>query len=152
MIASNNSVRSGSQRLDNLRSQGGFTLIEVLVSVVILAAVIVTIYIGIIYAEKTILNKYRDRVATLLASGELELQHYYYAKLNGFRLHSGKNVVIDKLPRNKTLMGRMTIELKEDTDVAGGQLFEMKYLIVTVRWTDPGTRKVRFITLREDYY
>lgn len=135
-----------------LGSQDGFTLIEVIISVVILAMVIVTIYIGIIYAETQILNNYRDRVATLLASGELELQQYYYSKVNGFRMHSGKDVVIDKLPKNKVLMGRLTIELKKDTEFAGGQLYDFRYLLVTVRWKDPGTKKERFITMREDYY
>ncbi len=135
-----------------LGSQDGFTLIEVIISVVILAMVIVTIYIGIIYAETQILNNYRDRVATLLASGELEMQQYYYSKVNGFRLHSGKDVVIDKLPKNKVLMGRLTIELKKDTEFAGGQLYDFRYLLVTVRWKDPGTKKERFITMREDYY
>jgi prepilin-type N-terminal cleavage/methylation domain-containing protein len=152
MIASNNSVRSGSQVFGTLGSQDGFTLIEVIISVVILAMVIVTIYIGIIYAETQILNNYRDRVATLLASGELELQQYYYSKVNGFRMHSGKDVVIDKLPKNKVLMGRLTIELKKDTEFAGGQLYDFRYLLVTVRWKDPGTKKERFITMREDYY
>jgi len=152
MIASNNSVRSGSQVFGTLGSQDGFTLIEVIISVVILAMVIVTIYIGIIYAETQILNNYRDRVATLLASGELEMQQYYYSKVNGFRMHSGKDVVIDKLPKNKVLMGRLTIELKKDTEFAGGQLYDFRYLLVTVRWKDPGTKKERFITMREDYY
>lgn len=152
MIARNNSVRSGSQVFGTLGSQDGFTLIEVIISVVILAMVIVTIYIGIIYAETQILNNYRDRVATLLASGELEMQQYYYSKVNGFRLHSGKDVVIDKLPRNRTLMGRLTVELKKDTEFAGGQLYDFRYLLVTVRWKDPGTKKERFITMREDYY
>jgi prepilin-type N-terminal cleavage/methylation domain-containing protein len=152
MIARNNSVRSGSQVFGTLGSQDGFTLIEVIISVVILAMVIVTIYIGIIYAETQILNNYRDRVATLLASGELEMQQYYYSKVNGFRLHSGKDVVIDKLPKNKVLMGRLTIELKKDTEFAGGQLYDFRYLLVTVRWKDPGTKKERFITMREDYY
>lgn len=124
-----------------LGSQDGFTLIEVIISVVILAMVIVTIYIGIIYAETQILNNYRDRVATLLASGELEMQQYYYSKVNGFRMHSGKDVVIDKLPKNKVLMGRLTIELKKDTEFAGGQLYDFRYLLVTVRWKDPGDRK-----------
>lgn len=152
MIASNNSVRSGSQVFGTLGSQDGFTLIEVIISVVILAMVIVTIYIGIIYAETQILNNYRDRVATLLASGELEMQQYYYSKVNGFRMHSGKDVVIDKLPKNKVLMGRLTIELKKDTEFAGGQLYDFRYLLVTVSWKDPGNKKERFITMREDYY
>lgn len=135
-----------------LRNENGFTLIEVLISTLVLVASIVTIYIGIVYAERQVLNNYRDRVATLLASGELELQNYHYNRSNSFRLHSGKDVVIDNLPKNKVLYGRLTIELKRDTEFSGGTLLSYSYLLVKVAWLDPATRTERYITLREDYY
>ena len=127
-------------------------MIEALISTFVLVMVIVTIYTGVVYAEKQVLNNYRDRVASLLASGELELQQYYHRTSNNFRLHSGKDVLIDNLPRNRVLTGRLTIELKRDTEFASGSLYEFRYLVVTVRWMDPGTQTERSITMREDYY
>ena len=152
MKASINSVHSGSQARGILRGQDGFTLIEILISTLVLVAAIVTIYIGVVYAEQQLLNNYRDRVASLLASGELEMQNFYFKRSNGFRMHSGKDVVIDVLPRNKVLNGRLSIDRKRDTEFSGGSLLEYQYLLVTVKWIDPKSGKERYVTMREDYY
>ncbi len=146
------SALSGSQLSATLKSEKGITLIEALVTVAILVGVVVTIYIGVIYAENQIMQNYRDRVATLLASGELEMQHYYYSTSQTFRPFTRKDVIIDYLPRNKVLMGNLSISIKKDTEYAAGQVYNMAYLIAKVSWIDPKTRKERFITLREDYY
>ena len=54
-----------------LRQARGFTLIEALVLVVVLVILITSLYIGIIYAEKTLANNYRDRVVMQLLAGHL---------------------------------------------------------------------------------
>lgn len=136
-----------------VRSEHGFTLVEVLVSTLVLVVSIITIYIGIVYAESQVTNNYRDRVASLLASGELELQHYYFVKRGGFNLHNGADVLIQELPRNRRLMGRMTVSTREENDnnVAGVAL-KITVLEVKVQWRDPQTDELHFIKMREDYY
>jgi len=146
------SAHSGSQLFATLKSQKGMTLIEVMVTTLILVAVVVAIYIGVMYAENQITQNYRDRVATLLASGELEMQHYYYSTSQTFRTFNRKDVVIDRLPRNKFLTGNLSVAVKNDTEYAAGRVYDLKYLTAKVSWVDPKTKKERFITLREDYY
>jgi len=153
MKSNTNSVHSGSHMFAPLLSDKGFTLVEVLVSTLVLVVSIITIYIGIVYAESQVTNNYRDRVASLLASGELELQHYYFVNRGGFNLHHGTDVLIQDLPRNRRLMGRMTVDTRQENDnnVAGVAL-KITVLEVKVEWRDPNTNKLRFIKMREDYY
>ena len=146
------SASSGSHLTGILKSEKGFTLIEALVSAIIIVGVTVAIYTGIMYAENQILQNYRDRVATLLASGELEMQHYYYVQTKTFRPFHDKDVVIDYLGKDKALIAKMTMEIKKGSELATGRVLHFQYLLVSVTWADPQTKKVRYITVREDYY
>ena len=143
---------SGSQLNGILKSQNGFTLIEALITAAVIVGIIVAIYTGIMYAENQILQNYRDRVATLLASGELEMQHYYYVQTKSFRPFTNKDVVIDFLGKNKALMGKMNMEILRGSELASGRLLTFNYLVVKVSWVDPKTKKSRYISVREDYY
>ncbi len=67
-----------------LRSQGGYSLAEVLVVAIVMAVMIITIYIGIIYADRQITKNYRHRVATLILTGELEKQYTLFMKERSF--------------------------------------------------------------------
>ncbi len=146
------SASSGSQLSGIVRSQKGFTLIEALLTTLVIVGIIVTIYTGIMYAENQVTQNYRGRVATLLASGELEMQHFYYVQTKNFRPFSGKDVVIDYLGKGKALPGRMTMDISRGSELAGGRLLNFNYLVVTVSWVDPQSKKVRSISVREDYY
>lgn len=146
------SAPSGSHLSGILRSQNGFTLIEALVTAVVIVGIILAIYTGIIYAENQVTQNYRDRVATLLASGELEMQHFYYVQTKTFRPFNGKDVVVDYLGKNKALTGKMNMDIKRGSELAGGRLLNFNYLVVSVSWVDPKTKKVRSISVREDYY
>jgi hypothetical protein len=50
-----------------LASQGGYTLIAVIVEATVLLVSFLGLYIGIVYAEAQLIQNYRTRVATLLA-------------------------------------------------------------------------------------
>ena len=69
-----NKANSGAFEL--LRAQGGFTLVEALVLTLVIVVLVVSVYIGVVFAEKQLLVNYRDRVATLLVAGELEMEYY----------------------------------------------------------------------------
>ena len=60
-----------------LQSDGGFTLISVLMEGLIIAVAFIGLYIGILYAEATLVENYHNRVAILHASGELDYQMLY---------------------------------------------------------------------------
>ncbi|MDZ4121994.1 MAG: hypothetical protein U1C33_06205, partial [Candidatus Cloacimonadaceae bacterium] len=59
----------GGGVIRNLQNEKGVTLLEVMVTSIVIVATILSIYIGVVYAEKQVLRNYHDRVATLKASG-----------------------------------------------------------------------------------
>ncbi len=135
-----------------LRRQSGITLVEALVLVVVLAVSVLTIYIGIVYAEKMITRNYRDRVATLLVTGELEMEYYRHSRSKPFELQVNKAYVLDDRDPDNVLWGYMTIEKKSGQESSNEQLLSFVYLEATFRWIDPSTKKSRFIRMREDYF
>ncbi|MDD4310663.1 MAG: hypothetical protein PHO32_09805, partial [Candidatus Cloacimonetes bacterium] len=78
-----------------LKASRGMSLIEVLVIALVLVVMITTIYIGAVYAEKQTRHNYRHRVATFLASGEIEKQYVMYLKKNTLQPFTGQEVLID---------------------------------------------------------
>lgn len=141
------------QKPSNLLSrQSGITLVEVLVLVAVLAVSTLTIYIGIGYADKMITRNYRDRVATLLVSGELEMEYYRHSRSKPFELQVNKLYVMDDHDPDHVLTGKMTVERKTAQESSNEQLLSFVYLEATLRWTDPSTRSERLIRMREDYF
>ena len=110
------------------------------------------LYTGIIYADKQIQRNYHDRVATLHASGELEWQIFYRKNYKQYDLFTGRSVVIDKLAREKELVGQMSVRLTEAVESPFGTYVPYEILEVTVVWTEPGDRTQRKIVIREDFY
>ncbi len=136
-----------------LLNQKGITLLEVLVTTLIIVGTILSIYIGVVYAEKQVLNNYRDRVALLLASGEMDRQNYLFVFHNRIlEPHPGKQVLIDNLPRGRKLMGTMSIGIRSNTEQYNDKFFPYETVTVTVRWLDPANKKQRNIVLVEDFY
>jgi len=135
-----------------LCNEQGYTLIEALISSMIIVVIIITIFIGIVFAEKQLSRNYHDRVATLHASGELEWQYYYRKTFNRFNIAGEKNVTIDLLPRNKVLPGKMGIVLTAGEENVGVASMTFSTLEVKVSWTEPGDKKLRTVVLKEDFY
>ena len=135
-----------------LQEQKGMTLLEVLAVMVIIVVMVLAIYIGIVYAEKQLLINYRDRVATLLVTGELEMEYYRHVHDKPFELQVNREYIIDDRDPNHILVGYMTIEQKTAQESSNEQLLNYIYLEATLRWIDPDTKKERFSRMREDYF
>lgn len=144
--------KANSKAFELLRSQGGFTLMEALVLTLVIVILVVSIYIGVVYAEKQLLINYRDRVATLLVTGELEMEYYRSSRKRPFELQQGREYVLDEVGKSGTLKGRMTIELKHGIESSNEQVINFQYLEATLRWMDTTTKKERYIRMREDYF
>lgn len=140
-----------------LNNERGVTLLEILVTTMVLAVLVLTIYIGIQYAEKSSTQNYRNRAASLLASGELERQ-YFINKFNArgdqnrFEVFSGREVVLDYIKKGEPLLAKLSLSRNTGTEFNGAQQYEFNYLIARVEWEDPSTGKVHFIQMREDFY
>ncbi|HOY85196.1 MAG: prepilin-type N-terminal cleavage/methylation domain-containing protein [Candidatus Cloacimonetes bacterium] len=135
-----------------LSRQSGITLLETLAVVAVLAVMIVTVYIGIVYAERQLLTNYRDRVATLLVTGELEMEYYRHSRSKPFELQVNKQYVLDDNNPDRVVRGNMTIVSRNAQETSNEQLLNYIQLEATFRWIDPGSRNERYIRMREDYF
>lgn len=135
-----------------LSRQSGITLLETLAVVAVLAVMIVTVYIGIVYAERQLLTNYRDRVATLLVTGELEMEYYRHSRSKPFELQVNKQYVLDDNNPDRVVRGNMTIVSRNAQETSNEQLLKFVYLDASMTWNDPGSSKQRKITMREDYF
>ncbi|MCB5225013.1 MAG: prepilin-type N-terminal cleavage/methylation domain-containing protein [Candidatus Cloacimonadaceae bacterium] len=135
-----------------LRRQRGFTLIETVAVAAVIALLVITIYIGVVYAEKQLLTNYRDRVATLLLAGELDMEYYRHSRSKPFELQLNKEYILDDRDPDYILRGSMTIELKNAQETSNEQLFNYRILEARMTWIDTATQKPRVITMREDYF
>ena len=139
-----NKANSGAFEL--LRAQGGFTLVEALVLTLVIVVLVVSVYIGVVFAEKQLLVNYRDRVATLL------MEYYRSSRRRPFELQQAREYVLDDIGKSETLKGRMTIELKYGEESSNEQVIKYQILEATFRWMDTTTKKERYIRMREDYF
>ncbi len=135
-----------------LYDEQGMTLLEILATLIIVAFAMISIYTGILYAEKQVQRNYHDRVATLHASGELDWQTYYKKNYKEFDLFSNRTVVIDRLNRGRLLTGIMSTRLSETFENAFGMVVPYSALEITVKWQEPGDNTARSIVVREDFY
>jgi hypothetical protein len=135
-----------------IHNEQGITLLETLATMIIVAFAMISIYMGILYADKQVQRNYHDRVATLLASGELDWQTYYKKNNKQFQLFTHRTVLIDRLNRGIALNGDMSTRLVETYENPFGMIVPFSALEVIVRWQEPGDRGFRSIVVREDYY
>lgn len=138
--------------ITRLNNEKGMTLLEILATSIIVAVSMIGLYTGIIYADKQIQRNYHDRVATLHASGELEWQIFYRKNYKQYDLFTGRNVVIEKLARERELVGQMSVKLTEAVESPFGTYVPYEILEVSVVWTEPGDKTQRKIVIREDFY
>ncbi len=136
----------------SMNNEKGFTLLDVVISAVIIAASFAALYIAIVYCQKTLVRNSHDRIASLLASGELEWQFYQFTALKDFDSFVTKPVVIDTYPNGDQLTGTMIFGKPAlEADNALGQLMYHQPIIITVEWMEPGDRRIRSVALREDF-
>ena len=137
-----------------MNNEKGFTLIDVVISAVIIAASMAAFYIAIVYCEKVLTRDSHDRTASLLASGELEWQFYQFNELKRFDEFRPRSVVIDTYPQGGQLEGIMSFSAPDQvSDNALGQIMYAQPIIITVKWSEPGDSDggMRTISLREDF-
>ncbi len=140
-----------------LNNERGVTLLEVLVTVAVLSVLVITIYIGIQYAEKQSVLNYRMRSATLLVTGELDKQHFinkYHTNQNDleFRPYGNKEVVIDVLKDGTVLTGIQSVSIFRASEFSGAQQYPYTQLTSKVEWKDPGSDDTKYVEMREDFY
>lgn len=140
-----------------LNNERGVTLLEVLVTVAVLSVLVITVYIGIQFAEKQSAVNYRLRAATLLATGELDIQYFinkYHSNQNDleFRPFGGREVVIDVLKNGQPLMGLQSVSTYRTYEVNGAQRYPYTTLTCKVEWNDPSTHKAQYVQMREDFF
>ncbi len=150
MNAAQTNPRSPSIQL--LRRQSGFTLLEALVLMLVIVVLVISVYIGVVYAEKQLLTNYRDRVATMLIAGELEMEYYRHTRSKPFELQTNRQYVLDDRDPEHVLWAYMTIQRSVAQESSNEQLLNFVILEGTLKWTDPATQKERMIKMREDYF
>ena len=147
-----NSEKDNTNKMFSLlHSQGGYSLAEVLVAAIVMAVMIITVYIGIIYADRQITKNYRHRVATLLLTGELEKQYTLFHKEGIFHPYTNLPVIIEQTD-DVTVNGTITISVGRDRENNMSQNYDFSYLIGEIKWIDPATAKLHYIRMREDFY
>jgi prepilin-type N-terminal cleavage/methylation domain-containing protein len=142
-----------------LRNKSGFTLIEVLVSILIIGVSIVGVYTGLVYAESSARIAYHNRSATLQASGWLdrmiyEKKYYSLEQLRSIYAFKTVDILIDEDisendEHNVKLMGTITFDVNMYNDISTGYSIQLLETKVNVTWRDPASNKQMRITLME---
>lgn len=135
-----------------LRQARGFTLLEALVLVVVMVILFLSLYTGIVYAEKTLATNYRDRVVTLLLAGELEMEYYRHTRGYPFQLQNAQEYVIQEFERGRVLKGRLTVSAQSGIETSNQRPLNFVALTATMTWVDPITKQPRVLRMREDYF
>ncbi|MCD4829548.1 MAG: hypothetical protein K8R90_09005 [Candidatus Cloacimonetes bacterium] len=135
-----------------LASQGGYTIIAVIVEATVLLVSFLGLYIGILYAEAQLVQNYHARVATLLAAGEVDWQMRFLKVRGRPDYFIDKEIIIEEYPELESLKGKMTMNVREETDMSTGEPIDFLIIEVKIRWLNPVDRKFRSIMVREDYF
>nr|HPH61241.1 hypothetical protein [Candidatus Syntrophosphaera sp.] len=90
--------------------------------------------------------------ATLLVTGELEMEYYRHSRSKPFELQVNKQYVLDDNNPDRVVRGNMTIVSRNAQETSNEQLLNYIQLEATFRWIDPGSRNERYIRMREDYF
>ncbi|MDD4147025.1 MAG: prepilin-type N-terminal cleavage/methylation domain-containing protein [Candidatus Cloacimonetes bacterium] len=138
-------------------NERGVTLLEVLVSAAVLAVLILTAYIGIMYAERQAERNHQYRAATNIVSGELDRQYVY----NRYNLNQTqmrilevvrREVEICTLDNDEKLMGLLSVKAREMSEHYGNDLFPFVRVTATLEWTFPTKKDKHKVELQEDHY
>lgn len=140
-----------SQAIGLLHGNRGVSLIEVMMVSFILALMIVTIYMGVIYAETQILQNYRHRQATLIASGEVEKHYVRFRKMHSLDSPNSYDVELDNT-EDTPIVARVSITKGQAVEHNVAKQYPYFFVTAEVRWTDPYTEKTNTVKIREDFY
>ena len=144
---------TGGQMFRLIKNEDGLTLLEVIITMLVIVGTILSIYTGIVYADKQLMRNYHDKVATLLASGEVEWQNFYKKTYSQFDYrNNNKTVIIDELAKGKQIKGILNIVDYDEYEVINSVTYPYQKLLVTVTWSEPKDTKQRKIVIREDFY
>lgn len=100
-----------------LSRQSGITILETMAVMTVVVVTVLAIYIGVVYAERQLLTNYRDRVATLLITGELEMEYYRHTRSKPFELQLNKQYILDDTNPEHVLCGNMTVTTRDRKSV-----------------------------------
>lgn len=140
-----------------LFQERGITLVEVLVTATVLAVLVLSTYIGIMYAERQVELNHQYRAATCLAAGELERQ-YYYNRYNFDQTemkllpYNNNTIELTRLSDDEPLLASMSVLVSDKLEVYGDQQYKYKEVKAVVEWNFPNSRNSHRIQLQEDHY
>jgi hypothetical protein len=136
-----------------LFNESGMTIVEILISFVIIVIAVVGIYLGLLYAESQINRNYHDRVAALAASGECDWQYYYKTTYRDYDYFGAREITIREYPdqNRPPLRGTMTMEISENTELIEGRRVRYETLVIQVTWEEPLAGQ-RVMVIQEDFF
>jgi len=134
-------------------NESGITIVEILISFVIIVIAVVGIYVGLLYAESQINRNYHDRVAALTASGECDWQYYYKTNYRDYDYFAAREITIREYPdqNRPPLTGTMTMEIIENTELIEGRRVRYETLRIQVTWEEPLAGQ-QVMVIQEDFF
>ncbi|PID28706.1 MAG: hypothetical protein CSB55_04020 [Candidatus Cloacimonadota bacterium] len=133
-----------------LKNKSGFTLIEVLISVLIIGIAITGVYIGMIYAESSARIAYHNRSATLQASGWLDRIVYESNYLTLMQLQAKYGLYTEDIKLSEDVTGRISFDMRIINDMSTGFAIDVLVVKVNVLWEEDANDNKRMrITLME---
>lgn len=142
-----------------LKDERGVTLIEVLITALVLVVLVLAVYIGIMYAEKQATLNHQYRAATNIATGELDKQ-YFFNRYNADQSNqvllpfSNRPVVIMNMDDDgdETLNGNLTVMVTDMVERIGENGYPFKRVVAKVEWQYPTRKDKHTVVMEEDHY
>ncbi|MBI9030605.1 hypothetical protein JEZ13_01185 [bacterium] len=138
----------------------GFTIIELILSSLIVLIAIVGLFVGVQFTEKQVFKNQRIRKAVLLSSGILEYQNFVQQKYSTFQ-YNGDDVPFYKSGRDfyKLDNGR-NLKIYFDTSIPNPveynfntETYRRTRITVQASWNEPSKNNERqIVKMVEDYY
>ncbi len=138
----------------------GFTIIELILSSLIVIIAIVGLFVGVQFTEKQVFRNQRIRKAVLLSSGILEYQNFVKQKYSTFQYNgddvpfykSGRDFYKLDSGRNLKIFFETSIPNPEDYSF-NMQTYLRTRITVQASWDEPSRKNKRQrIRIMEDYY
>ncbi len=140
-------------------SNSGFTIIEVLAALIIVTIAFAGLYTSIIYADYKAQLNYHKRQALLIASGELD-EYKYRKTVSNPPIPGTKTITLDpKLEPTPLIATVSFLPVHSQQDLAVGIGVSYDIVQVEVSWKEQQSnfnpyhsKKIQRVILREDYY
>lgn len=126
--------RSRAERRAGPRGQSGLTLIEVMVSVVILAIVVAPMFDAFVRGRVMVTHRAEERVALRLVERKLEQLLAAGGSAAGSDADiTSTNMTAGTHPQNSTI----TLLTRGDADTSNDVIGDLTWTVTSVTWTDP---------------